>query len=139
MCVAYMDIDNFKKVNDFFGHGEGNNVLKRIGTAIVETVRSDDLKARVGGDEFAFVFNCQQVAIAEALGKRLVERIGRIGLEYPGTRLGASLGIAFFPHVPDRLDGILRTADDLMFQAKAAGKGTVVVSVIDPNRRSLLT
>lgn len=130
MCLAYADLDNFKRVNDLHGHTSGDRVLQRVGAVLHEALRGGDVPARIGGDEFAILFDHADPAQAEAIGRRLVERIGAIGLDYPGSRLGVSFGIVWLARPPDP-EAVLSMADHAMYTAKQAGKGRVSITRID--------
>jgi len=127
LCVGYLDLDNFKQVNDMYGHGTGDILLQKIGALFRDAIRPEDLAARVGGDEFVLVFNSPDPVTAGRLGKRLIRRIEILGREYPDCSLGASLGVACFKIPPDRPEELVSRADAAMYQAKKAGKGTVWV------------
>ena len=127
LCLAYVDIDNFKSVNDGYGHSAGDRVLRRIAEAIRETIRAADVPARMGGDEFAILFWAIRRDAVEGVVGRLLDRIEALGREYPGSRLGASAGIAYFERAPQSPDEILRRADSAMYEAKSGGKGRLVV------------
>ena len=122
VCVAYLDIDNFKNLNDEQGHAEGDEFLKRVASAIRETIRQGDVAARLGGDEFAVLFADAKRAAVEPLAHRLLARVRTLGDRHPGLDLGASVGMAFFEQAPERPELVLQRADGAMYQAKAAGK-----------------
>jgi diguanylate cyclase (GGDEF)-like protein len=126
LCLAYMDLDNFKAINDRFGHGAGDTVLQRIAETIRVTIRASDLAARVGGDEFVIVFWRLEREDTLRIARRLVQRIAELGEEYERADLGASIGLASFERLPDRPEAMLEEADRALREAKAAGKGKVV-------------
>jgi diguanylate cyclase (GGDEF)-like protein len=125
MCVAYVDVDNFKRVNDAFGHAAGDQVLGRIADVLREELRAGDLPARLGGDEFAVVCWDVPEEVGTAIAERLVAEVRAIAADYPGTGLGASVGLAHFEHPPASIEEVLATADAAMYEAKGRGKGTV--------------
>lgn len=127
LCVGYLDLDNFKQVNDKYGHGTGDMLLKNIGALFREAIRPEDLAARVGGDEFVLVFNSPDPVAAGRLGQRLIRRIEALGREYPGSGLGASLGLACFPIPPENPEELVALADAAMYRAKKDNKGSVMV------------
>ena len=127
LCVGYLDLDNFKRVNDRYGHGAGDKLLEKIGALFRESIRPEDMAARVGGDEFVLVFNSPDPVAAGRLGQRLIQKIESLGLEYPGCGLGASLGVACFHTPPERPEELVSRADAAMYQAKKERKGTVWV------------
>ena len=122
VCIAYIDVDNFKHLNDQKGHAEGDEFLKHIAQAIKDTVRAGDVSARLGGDEFAVLFADAKRISVDPLAHRLLARIRALGDRYPGLDLGASVGMAWFEHPPDGPELILQRADGAMYQAKMAGK-----------------
>lgn len=120
--VLYLDLDNFKRINDEHGHATGDRVLKKVAVAIRRAVRITDVPARLGGDEFAvYCWNIGPTAI-EDLAERLVECIRAIAAEYPGSDLGASVGVAWFGHPPPSESDVLARADAAMYAAKRSGK-----------------
>lgn len=132
LCIAYLDLDNFKGVNDGFGHARGDELLRRVSGLIQQSVRAGDLPARLGGDEFAIALWDIEREAVEAVAARLVERVGSLAADYPGVDLGASMGIAFLEAVPASVDEALRAADAAMYAAKTAGKGRVVLHTSVP-------
>jgi diguanylate cyclase (GGDEF)-like protein len=133
VCIAYLDIDNFKDLNDQRGHGEGDEFLKRASTAIRETVREADVAARLGGDEFAVLFVDPKRDAVEPLAERLLEKVRSLGEAYPGIDLGASVGMAWFEKPPDGPELLLQRADRAMYEAKSAGKHRFVLASADTN------
>ena len=122
ICVAYLDIDNFKRLNDRKGHAEGDEFLQQVAQAIRDTVRSSDVAARLGGDEFAVLFIDAKPGTAELLAQRLLQRIRAMGDRHPDLDLGVSIGMALFAAPPARAEEVLQRADVAMYQAKSAGK-----------------
>jgi diguanylate cyclase (GGDEF)-like protein len=122
VCIAYLDVDNFKTLNDREGHPEGDEFLRRIAQAIKDTVRATDVAARLGGDEFAVLFADAKRIAVEALAQRLLARVRALGDRYPGLDLGASVGMAWFAEPPAAADILLQRADAAMYRAKEAGK-----------------
>jgi diguanylate cyclase (GGDEF)-like protein len=121
--VLFVDLDNFKQVNDADGHAAGDAVLVELGGRLRAAVRPGDTVARLGGDEFVVVCEEADEATAMALGHRLEEAI-RQPLEVAGVehRLTASIGIALGRSDPDALLG---DADAAVYHAKAAGGSRV--------------
>jgi diguanylate cyclase (GGDEF)-like protein len=127
ICVAAIDVDDFKKVNDIYGHSAGDEFLRRIGAGILEATRSSDVVARMGGDEFAVLFRRIAPEDATKAASRIIQRIQRAAEPWPEAGAGASVGVAWFPVPPSTADEILKEADAAMYAAKAAGKGAVRV------------
>jgi diguanylate cyclase (GGDEF)-like protein/PAS domain S-box-containing protein len=121
--VLFMDLDNFKQVNDAYGHAEGDAVLVQLGRRLRTVVRPADTVARLGGDEFVVV--CEQIdeESALALGRRLLDAIRRpLTVGAIEHQLSASIGIALGHAEPDALLG---QADAAVYRAKANGRGRV--------------
>ncbi len=129
-ALLLIDIDNFKKVNDTYGHPVGDIVLKRVSWCISEAVRESDLAFRYGGEEFAVLLP----ATGRVGGLQVAERI-RAMLEAETTEAGgaqirttASIGLALFPENADSLRDLVIEADKALYQAKRSGKNCVVKS-----------
>lgn len=123
--VLFIDLDNFKQVNDQYGHATGDAVLAELGKRLRGAVRPADTVARVGGDEFVVV--CEEVdeESAVALGERLLQAIS-LPLTVDGVNhwLSASIGVALGRSDPDKL---LANADTAVYRAKATRRGMVVL------------
>ena len=137
VCIAYLDVDNFKHLNDQRGHAEGDEFLKHIALAIKDTVRASDVAARLGGDEFAVLFTEAKRISVEPLAHRLLARVRALGDRYPGLDLGASVGMAWFEHPPEGPEVLLHRADGAMYQAKTAGKHRFALWTGDSDKPSL--
>jgi len=126
-AVLFVDLDNFKQVNDRFGHEAGNEVLRRTAQEFSTLIRTTDLAARYGGDEFVVVLVGTQVEGARGVGEKLRGRVEAIGKElgYPQALVTASIGVAgFAPDAPEHED-VLVAADRALYRAKAAGRNQV--------------
>ena len=119
ITLAYIDLDNFKRVNDQHGHAAGDAVLTRIAGALRSTVRAGDLPARVGGDEFAVALWDTGVEGGRVFASRFRAAVDAIARDYPQTGLGASVGLALLADDGD-VGLALRAADAAMYQDKAA-------------------
>jgi diguanylate cyclase (GGDEF)-like protein/PAS domain S-box-containing protein len=126
LAVLYIDIDEFKSVNDSLGHMIGDELLKSVAERLNSCVESPDFVARLGGDEFAIVKTSVRDADEVAdLATRALETI-RTPYDYLGHQLrsDASIGIALAPQHGTDLDQILKNADMAMYAAKSAGRRT---------------
>jgi diguanylate cyclase (GGDEF)-like protein/PAS domain S-box-containing protein len=122
-AVLYCDLDGFKHVNDTYGHSHGDRVLAAAAGRLSSRVRSSDLAARIGGDEFVVITTPGRGA--EQLAARLVEGFGRpIGIDGVHTRLGLSVGIAIAPGGGADVAAVIDAADRAMYAAKQAGGDT---------------
>ncbi|MGZ8216672.1 putative bifunctional diguanylate cyclase/phosphodiesterase [Methylomagnum sp.] len=131
-ALIYFDLDEFKYINDTYGHKAGDTVLVRISGEVSALVRSADTFARLGGDEFAILCALADGDDPFVLPTRLIGAIGAIPFRFRGTslRLTASVGIAIFPEHGDNAEDLVAHADTAMYQAKAQGKNTW--SLYDP-------
>ncbi|MBX3412895.1 MAG: GGDEF domain-containing protein [Pirellulales bacterium] len=124
ISIAFIDCDNFKRVNDLLGHATGNELLASIGKSLAGSTRGSDLAARMGGDEFVILFaeTCAE-HVRAALDKSLAQ-LAAIMLEHDWP-VTFSVGVASFPTAPDTVDELIRAADDLMYEAKRSGKNSI--------------
>ena len=123
-AVLLLDLDGFKAINDACGHAAGDAILKEVALSLTHCVRISDRVARLGGDEFGILLrNIISEKSAEALVAKMLREIANISLASHDLKLGASVGICVLPH-PDlrTYDDVLKSADSLMYEAKAAGK-----------------
>jgi diguanylate cyclase (GGDEF)-like protein/PAS domain S-box-containing protein len=126
VAVLYVDLDDFKAVNDRYGHAVGDEILVRVVERCWSVLRPDDLIGRLGGDEFAVAVSLTQLGtepeIARGLANRLSEMIGEpIDLNGTQFRIAASIGIALYPDMASSREEILHKADLAMYAAKAGG------------------
>ncbi|MDQ3146353.1 MAG: EAL domain-containing protein [Actinomycetota bacterium] len=129
ITVLFIDLDDFKTVNDGLGHGVGDELLKEIASRLSSLVRGADTVARFGGDEFAVLLeDAGTTELAVETAKRLLVAI-REPVEFGDRRIaiGASVGIAMSSDAVTASDVILRNADVAMYYAKRTGKGRVKV------------
>jgi diguanylate cyclase (GGDEF)-like protein/PAS domain S-box-containing protein len=137
VALLYFDLDNFKLVNDSFGHTAGDEVLRETAIRVSELTRTGDVLARQGGDEFLLLLDCSAAgaeaagatdprAIAQIAGDRIAAALDR-PFEVHGAEfhVGASIGVALFPEHADDPETLFKCADAAMYQAKRAGGGTV--------------
>ncbi|WP_394789376.1 diguanylate cyclase domain-containing protein [Rhodoferax sp.] len=132
-AVHFIDIDEFKPINDGFGHAVGDKVLALIAERMRLIARDGDLVARMGGDEFA-VLQCPVEHGDSALGlaRRLLQAIDQpMEIESHQLQVGASIGIALYPAAGTDADTLLRNADAAMYSAKACGRDCVRIFGID--------
>ena len=126
--MLFIDLDDFKAVNDLYGHAAGDALLIALARRLVATVRPADTVARLGGDEFVVVCEDIDEGTAIALGGRLTEAIHE-PLDVDGVehRLSASIGIALGAAGRRDPDALLADADAAAYRAKAEGRGRVEV------------
>jgi diguanylate cyclase (GGDEF)-like protein len=126
VAVHHLDLDQFKAVNDTFGHPAGDKLLKTVADRLRGLVRDIDTIARMGGDEFVIVqAPIADPADATALAQRIIERMSEpYDLDGHQAVIGASIGIAVGPGDGLRPDRLLRNADLALYRAKGEGRGT---------------
>ena len=130
LAVLFVDLDNFKQVNDVLGHGAGDTVLSEVAQRLRNSVRGGDIIARLGGDEFGVlaqgVSDAQQAVL---IADRIIQALAApIDIEGTPTTVTGSVGIALHQPGQASVDDLLRRADDAMYAAKAAGKGQYVLA-----------
>lgn len=131
--LVMADLDHFKKINDEFGHEEGNVALAHIGRVICEGVRVIDIPCRYGGEEFALILPGTSLVQASRIAERLRVVVNSNPLVLGGQRvtITASFGVASFNHFDDWTVGeFLRKADNLLYNAKSSGRNRVRVQEI---------
>ncbi|PMY67456.1 MULTISPECIES: bifunctional diguanylate cyclase/phosphodiesterase [Pseudomonas] len=123
LVLLYLDLDGFKRVNDSLGHDAGDRVLRWVSEQIKACLRSFDILARIGGDEFTALLELEFPEQAAKISEKLIERIS-ICQQFDGLEvaLGASIGIAIYPDCGSNLDGLMRAADIAMYESKRAGR-----------------
>ncbi|QBJ62550.1 GGDEF domain-containing response regulator [Pseudoalteromonas sp. DL-6] len=140
LAVAYLDLDNFKPINDKYGHETGDFVLKTIAQRLQSTLRKEDTLARIGGDEFIFLLRGAAHTIQEyeiLLQEVLIEINDPIKLaEFScSVQISASVGVALPNNDGLSCDDVLRRADQTMYQAKRSGTNRILF--FDPEEESL--
>jgi len=131
-ALIYLDLDNFKMVNDTLGHAAGDELLRQVAARIKAELRESDILARLGGDEFAILLGTADRTSAQATARRVLGVFGTpfIVGDHSLHVLG-SLGVALYPEHGDTLDELARAADVAMYQAKQSKAG---VAVYDPEQ-----
>ncbi len=134
--IVYLDLDNFKKVNDAYGHMFGDQLLQAVALAILSCLDEGQVLARLGGDEFIVLATKTSQSALEAMASRILNRLRqpfRIGLIEVYS--GCSLGISLAPqHGKDR-ETVIRNADTAMYTAKENGRGKFCVFTPEMNQR----
>ncbi|HEX7442825.1 MAG TPA: EAL domain-containing protein, partial [Acidimicrobiales bacterium] len=144
VCMFFVDLDNFKTVNDTYGHATGDVLIQQVGQRLVETVRSQDTVARLGGDEFAILLPglVDQLAINQLAERTLDAMYTPFDIYGEQVSTSASVGIAIAPEHGDTYDDLLNRADEAMYRAKDHGRDAFEMfhhtpDPINPGRRSL--
>jgi len=127
LSTLYLDVDDFKQVNDSFGHTAGDALLQRIGHVLVSCVRGADFVARIGGDEFVALMPETDGPAAARVARRIREDLARVQLP-DGSTVHCSMGVATVAARPDSVDALIHAADELMYRAKQRGKDRIETS-----------
>ena len=131
LSVIYCDFDNFKLVNDTFGHETGNTVLQRVAQATRSSARGEDFVGRLGGDEFLIVLPQTDSAGALISAERIKKKLDAMELvAASGERLDFitySMGVASYPASAETKDDLIGAADEAMYRAKKAGGDRVCI------------
>lgn len=128
ITLAYIDIDNFKQINDTFDHETGDKLLATIATELKQNVRRLDLVARLGGDEFAVLLpQANQESARSVLGK--LSELLRTAMERGDWNVTFSIGAVTFQNPQSTTEEMIRQADELMYSVKAAGKNRTAYSL----------
>ncbi len=125
LALLYLDLDSFNDINDAWGHPAGDRLLRRVATRLKETVGSDCILGRVGGDEFLVIARGHAaLERSEDLAVRIAEAMSApMRLEDRQVRMTISVGISLFPDDGDNAEDLVRHADAALFKAKAGGPG----------------
>jgi diguanylate cyclase (GGDEF)-like protein len=124
LTLAYIDLDNFKAVNDRLGHSTGDRVLRAVTEGICRQVRPADTLARLGGDEFALLMPETDGEAAKTVLNRIHSSLVDEMLRN-GWMVTFSVGVVTFNEVPKSVDDMVKMADGIMYSVKTAGKNGV--------------
>lgn len=137
-CLAYIDLDDFKQVNDLHGHSEGDKVLQVVGEILLESVRKTEVAGRLGGDEFAIALPETNEAGAQALFIKVRDKLA-LAMKKNGWPVGFSIGVISFDLPPADFDAALKLADALMYQVKKSGKNNILFEHYPPDQMDSAT
>jgi diguanylate cyclase (GGDEF)-like protein len=141
LCLAVVDVDRFKEVNDSYGHAAGDSVLRGVGTELLRYFRSEDVVARWGGDEFLI----GMFGMSGDDGRRRINDLleAMRAQSFDGVSVTISAGLAEYPVDGDDLDALCKAADRALYEAKGAGRDGMAVSsrapgttIAGPHRQS---
>ncbi len=129
ITLLYLDLDNFKLVNDLNGHAFGDQLLTQVAQAMLSTLRPEDIVGRLGGDEFVILLQNIDSKKIQYLCQRLIKNIANTSAivmkqASSGERVGCSIGVSCFPADGHDAQTLIAAADDAMYAAKAAGRNT---------------
>lgn len=130
ISIAFIDCDNFKKINDKYGHLAADTLLIKISHVMKESIRKIDFIARIGGDEFAILLPQTDLKNAEIIIKRLKINLEK-GINHKFKDVTFSIGVAVFNVPPNTLEKALHEADNLMYKVKSLTKNGIEFMVFD--------
>ena len=136
LAVVFIDLDNFKFINDSLGHGAGDELLKEVAQRLRACVRNSDTVARLGGDEFVLLLgdHFRTSTVISQLRRVLNEIRQPVELAGRSFQVGASLGVALYPGDGEDADTLLKHADAAMYAAKSGGRNTFQFFTRELNR-----
>ena len=129
-ALLMIDIDNFKLINDTYGHEFGDSVLKKVAEALKDSLRKEDIVARYGGDEFTVILPYSSGEQAFQIASRIVEVLSNLKLTSPDgktIKVSASVGIAVFPDHAQDGKQLFLIADNMMYKAKEEGRNRISI------------
>lgn len=130
ISILMIDIDDFKYINDIYGHPEGNNILKNISNVLKDCVRDEDVVIRYGGEEFLILLNGANIDIAYNIAERIRNRISIMEFMINNLiklkKITVSIGISNYPGNSNNIEELIKKADMALYEAKKNGKNTVV-------------
>ncbi|NJN74969.1 MAG: GGDEF domain-containing protein [Synechococcaceae cyanobacterium RL_1_2] len=124
LTLVFMDLDNFKLVNDQFGHGAGDQALQIVVNYLKRNLRKIDIVARLGGDEFALVMpDTDQASVQSSLSRIRTGLLAEMKIhQWP---ISFSMGVLTYRNAPASIEELMRTADKLMYEVKNSGKNAI--------------
>jgi diguanylate cyclase (GGDEF)-like protein len=138
LSLAIMDLDDFKKLNDTYGHQAGDEALKAIAHCVHGSIRTIDVAARYGGEEFTLILPQTSKLEARRIAKRICEEVAAMRISHPildnYERLTISIGLAAYPDDANTPEGLIRCADTALYTAKDLGKNQVIAYGEDQKR-----
>lgn len=121
LTLAYLDVDNFKTVNDSYGHSVGDQLLRSLSHTLKTNIRSVDIVARLGGDEFALLLPETDYRSAQVVVTRLQDKL-LAAMAVKSFPVGFSIGVVTFLSLPESIDEMIELVDHLMYDVKNSGK-----------------
>lgn len=131
LALIMLDVDNFKTINDTYGHANGDQTLREVSKLLSSHVRGDDVLCRMGGDEFMIIMPEASRKVTLERAEHLHEHASNFQIEFDGQPLpviSLSMGIAIFPDHGSNSASLLKAADHALYRAKRQGKGKVVLA-----------
>ncbi|MCI5690398.1 MAG: GGDEF domain-containing protein [Clostridiales bacterium] len=127
-AIFFLDLDDFKLINDTYGHAEGDRALRTVADILRRNIRAEDHAARVGGDEFVvFLSSIPSAEAAKDCARRICGQLAEIQLEPTGARISGSIGIAIAPEEGADYETLVKKADSKAYRAKSNGKNQFAI------------
>ena len=128
--LLFMDIDNFKEVNDTYGHDVGDKVLKLIANTIISNARPFDLYGRWGGEEFIGIIRNINSEELKSLGNRLIRLISASSILHESENLSVTISIgATLANEHDTIESLIKRSDTLLYRSKSSGKNCLTIDI----------
>ncbi|HIO90140.1 MAG TPA: EAL domain-containing protein, partial [Campylobacterales bacterium] len=126
VALMFIDLDNFKTINDTLGHDYGDILLKEVADKLKSVLRAEDVVSRLGGDEFTVILDdITDNAYPSVVAQKIIDELSKpIKLKDEMGYIGSSIGIAIYPDDADDMDALIKNADMAMYEVKGAGKNT---------------
>ena len=131
LSMAYIDMDNFKSVNDMFGHKTGDQVLIKVAQTLQDNARDVDVISRIGGDEFVILMAETDENESYKVIERLKIKLSEVASAYDWP-ITFSVGLVTYLSPPETIEAMLKFSDEIMYNAKSSGKNCTKHIVIDP-------
>jgi diguanylate cyclase (GGDEF)-like protein len=124
-----IDSDDLKRVNDTHGHDAGDKLIRAVVAGVRASIKSSDVVARYGGDEFVCIFPGATSGAAAGIGERIRRHIAEMPLQIDELQvpISVSIGVASYPRHGDKLDDVARNADKALYLSKSGGRNRVTV------------
>lgn len=126
LAVLFIDLDNFKQINDSMGHAAGDELLRIIARRLRSVLRNHDLIGRIGGDEFCLIAPISHVNEAKTIAARILQKMQEpIAISGRAVTTTTSIGISLFPYDGENQELLLKNADYALYQSKGSGRNTL--------------
>ena len=123
LSVVFLDLDNFKQLNDSKGHNVGDAALRAIAAALQETLRSTDILGRLGGDEFSIILTEIAFDDVQIAGRKIFDTVRKTMQAFPPVSV--SIGVTWFDRIDRSFSDMMKAADELMYEVKGSGKDNI--------------